>query len=235
MKFLQEDSGAGPDELASARDALAEARSKIGTIHLALTPATAKATIDGKVAAAADVRVKAGTHTITIEADGFQPAEKSVDVTAKATIEVEAVLAPIAGGAPPAEKPAEKPGEKVSTDDGDWRPIAGYALLGVAGVSLIASGVMAVRALSLSSDYSDQSNRETYQNPDTKSTGIAMRTGADVAFIIALLAGAGGAVLLFTDLGKSTDANAPPKPAEPPKEPPKTTGFVYSFPSTIRW
>ena len=242
MKFLQEDSGAEAGELASARDALADARGKIGTIHLALTPATAKATIDGKPTDKTDVRVKAGSHAITIEAEGFQPADKQVDVPAKGTIDVQAVLAPKAGTEtkPPSQGKTE---EHVSTDDGSVRPIAGYALAGVAGVALIVTGVMGARALSLSSDYTDKAKPDTYGNPDTKSSGIAMRTGADVSFIIALLAGAGAVVLLFTDIGKSSDA--PPSPGAAPKKDPEAKpaespasreGRVhYSFPATLRW
>lgn len=246
MKFLQEDSGAGPEELASARDALAEARGKIGTIHLNLTPASAKTSIDGKAASGTEVRVKAGAHTLTIEAEGFQSAEKQIDVPAKGTIEVEAVLAKT--GAPPegGDKPKAEEKKEVSTGDDSLRPILGYSLLGVSGVALIATGVMAARAFSLSGDYSDRNNAETYQNPDTKSSGIAMRTGADVAFIVALLAGAGGIVLLFTDIGKdaptATKPDAPKpsdkhedggEPLAPAAEP--QAKIRYTFPATIRW
>lgn len=231
MKFLQEDSGAGADELASARDALAEARGKIGTIHLAVTPSSAKVAVDGKPASGTDVRVKAGSHAVTVEAEGYQAAEKQVDVPAKATIEVQAVLARSAGGG---EKPKGDE-KKVSTEDGSVRPILGYSLLGVSGVALVATGIMAARAFSLSSDYGDINNKDTYQNPDTKSSGVAMRTGADIAFVVALLAGAGGIVLLFTDIGKDTPAgpNAP-KP-DKPAEPKATSKLIYSFPGTLRW
>jgi hypothetical protein len=242
MKFLQEDSGAGPEELASARDALAEARGKIGTIQLKVTPENAKTTVDGKVATGTDVRVKAGSHALTIEADGFQSAEKQVDVPAKGSIEVQATLvktgAPPAGGEQGGTREDEKKDATVSTSDEGFRPILGYSLLGVSGVALIATGIMAARAFSLSSDYGDINNKETYQNKDTKSSGIAMRTGADVAFIVALLAGAGAVVLLFTDIGKDAPAAAPAKPADKPAEQPKPepqAKIQYQFPSTFRW
>jgi hypothetical protein len=239
MKFLQEDSGAGPEELASARDALAEARGKIGTIKLKVTPENAKTTIDGKVATGTDVRVKAGSHALTIEAEGFQSAEKQVDVPAKGSIEVQATL--VKTGAAPAGGEKAKDDKKdatVSTSDDSFRPILGYSLLGVSGVALIATGIMAARAFSLSSDYGDINNKETYQNKDTKSSGIAMRTGADVAFIVALLAGAGAVVLLFTDIGKDAPAATPAKPADKPVEQPKPepqAKIQYVFPSTVRW
>jgi hypothetical protein len=108
----------------------------------------------------------------------------------------------------------------------------------VSGVALIATGIMAARAFSLSSDYGDINNKETYQNKDTKSSGIAMRTGADVAFIVALLAGAGAVVLLFTDIGKDAPAATPAKPTDKPVEQPKPepqAKIQYVFPSTVRW
>lgn len=239
-KFLQEDSGAGPDELASARDALSSARGQIGTIKLKVTPDSAKISVDGKAVTTTDVRVKAGSHALTIEAEGYQSAEKQVDVPAKGSISVEATLVK-AGGPPPAGGDKPKPDDKkdVSTSDDSFRPILGYSLLGVSGVALIATGIMAARAFSLSSDYGDTNNKETYQNPDTKSSGIAMRTGADVAFIVALLAGAGAVVLLFTDIGKDAPAAAPshpdaPKPAEQPKPEPQAR-LRYTFPTTLSW
>lgn len=237
-KFLQEDSGAGPEELASARDALASARSQIGTIKLKVTPDTAKTSVDGKPATGTDVRVKAGSHALTIEAEGYQSAEKQVDVPAKGSIEVQATLVK-AGGAPAGgDKPKPKDEKKeASTSDDSFRPILGYSLLGVAGVGLVATGIMAARAFSLSSDYGDVNNKETYQKPDVKSSGIAMRTGADVAFIIALLAGAGGVVLLFTDIGKDTTApSTSPKPADAAPKPAEPQARLrYSFPSTLTW
>lgn len=237
MKFLQEDAGAGPEELASARDALADARGKIGTIRLNVTPTGAKTTIDGKVATGTDVRVKAGSHTLTIEAEGFQSAEKQVDVPAKGNIEVQAVLAK--SGAPPGGEKPKDDKKELSTSDDNLRPILGYSLLGVSGVALIVTGVMAARAFSLSSDYSDQNKAETYQNPDTKSSGITARTLADVSFIVALLAGAGAVVLLFTDIGKGEATPSASKPDPPKPEAPKPAEpqarLHYSFPATIRW
>jgi hypothetical protein len=222
MKFLQEDSGAGPDELASARDALAEARSKIGTVHLALTPATAKVTIDGKPVTGTDVRMKAGSHQLTIEADGYQSADKTVDVPAKSTIDVAAVLASKGGGT---DKPREKPQDQNS-DANSWRPIAGYASAGVGGVALIATIYFGLKAIGLNDDYTNKNKPDTYRNADTKSSGIAARTGADVCLLLTLAGAAGAVIFLFTDIGAS---KAPPaKPAEVPK-----AGYV--FPSTLTW
>jgi Tfp pilus assembly protein PilF len=70
VRFLSEDPGAAAEEIASARDALAEARSKIGTLRVVASPASARVTVDGKAVAVrgtagtqggvAEVRLKAG-------------------------------------------------------------------------------------------------------------------------------------------------------------------------------
>lgn len=210
-KFMADDPGASADEIASARDALADAKTKIGTLKIAATPPNASVKVDGAAAAlkadgTADVRVKAGTHKITAEADGYAPVDQNIDVAGKAEVKVDVALASN-GGAKPVDKPTDKPADDGSTN---YRNIGGYALAGVAGAGLIATTIMGLRAISLSSDYSAKGT-STYQNQDTKSSGIAMRTGADVSLIIAILAGTGAAILLFTDIGK--DAPDPPKPA----------------------
>ena len=60
---------------------------------------------------------------------------------------------------------------------------------------------MALRAVSLSSDYEDRSS-PSFQDKDVRDEGIAFRTGADIALVTALLAGAGAVVLLLTDIGE---------------------------------
>ena len=44
LRFLQEDGGASPEELASARETLVEAKKTIGTLKIVATPPTAKVT-----------------------------------------------------------------------------------------------------------------------------------------------------------------------------------------------
>src|SRR5205085_4182985 len=48
VRFLSEDFGATPEELAGAREALAEARTKIGTIKIVASPPSARIVVDGK-------------------------------------------------------------------------------------------------------------------------------------------------------------------------------------------
>ncbi len=209
VRFLSEDSGAAADELAGAREALAEARARIGTLRVIATPASARVSVDGspisermstpEKGAVAEVRLKAGRHAVVVEADGFFSDRRAVDVVAKSETEIKIAL-----GAKdaPAPTPVEPEGPSL-------RKITGYSLAGLAGVALVTSGISALRAKSLSDDYGDQGNPSTFRNEDVKSEGIAFRTAADVALGIGVLAAAGAVVLLFTDIGaKPTVSNA---------------------------
>jgi hypothetical protein len=212
VRFLSEDPGAAADEIASARDALAEARSKIGTLRVVATPATARVVIDGKPtpirangdAGTAEARLKAGNHTVAVDAEGYNATEKAVDLPAKSETEVKISLTPKEGTAPPGGGVVVKP--KPPSRSPTTRTIVGWSLAGVGAGALVASGIMGLRAISLSSDYEDESNRASFQNADVKDEGITFRTGADIAFVAALLAGAGAVILLFTDIGEPKGA-----------------------------
>jgi len=210
VRFLSEDPGAAADETSSARDALAEARSKIGTLRVTTMPASARVMVDGKAASirasteagTAEVRLKAGKHTVAVDADGFNPEERPVDVPAKGETEVKVTLTAKPDTTTKPKDPPVPPTGGPST-----RTIVGWSLAGVGGVALLASGIMGLRAISLSGDYEDATNRASFQNQDVKDEGIAFRTGADVALVAALLAVAGAVVLLFTDIGAPKGAD----------------------------
>lgn len=208
VRFLSEDFGASPDELASAREALAEARTKLATLKVAVTPTTAHVTVDGKPVETvrrggasgggeslfAEVRAKPGRHTVAVEADGFTPTTRELDVAAKGEATVTVALAAAQSEPKPAPPPASA-----------TREIVGWSLVGLSGVALVTSGITALRAQSLSDDYADPSNAG-FQQADTRSEGVAFRTTADVMLGVAVLAGAAGLVLLLTDLGKGSAA-----------------------------
>lgn len=239
VRFLSEDSGAAPEELASAREALNEARSKIGTLRVVISPASARVVVDGKAIAVrappegntegvAEARLKAGKHTLAVEAEGFAPNQRAVDVAAKSDAEVRVTLAAKDAGGGKVIAPA--PGH----DDGPTtRKIVGWSLGGVAGAALVVSGVMALRAMSLSSDYGDAS-KPSFQDPDVKSEGITFRTGADVSLVIALLAGAGAVVLLFTDVGSQQLASSSPANLKSSTRA-STPFFTGRSPLQLRW
>jgi hypothetical protein len=201
VRFLSEDSGAEAAELATARDALTEARGKIGVLRVTATPESARArmriTVDGKPGGPS-TKVKAGKHAVIVEAEGFTTERRDVDVPAKGDADLKLALVADKSNAPPAAaatEPAPSSGSPPAT-----RTILGWSLAGVGGIALVTSGVLALEALGRSHDYEDETSK-SFQSADVKSQGIAFRTGADVAFLAALLAGAGAYLLLFTKVG----------------------------------
>ncbi len=207
VRFLSEDPDAAADEQASAREALAEARSRIGTLRVVVSPAIARVVVDGKPLAVrslpagesvAEGRLKAGEHSVVVEADGFQPDKRAAVVKPKSDTELRLTLAPEAPKPPPPSGPST-------------RTIVGWSLAGTAGVALVGSGILGLRAMSLADDYSDRSS-SSFQRPDVKDEGVAFRTGADVALVVGVLAGAGAVVLLLTDLGSGRPSGAVARP-----------------------
>ncbi|MBS2020025.1 MAG: hypothetical protein JST00_44600 [Deltaproteobacteria bacterium] len=212
VRFLSEDFGASAEELAAAREALAEVRAKIGTLKIAVSPASARVSLDGRAVETvrrtdpsggtdilvAEVRVKPGRHAVAVDAEGYVASTKEVEVAAKADLTVSIVL-------PAAE--SKKPAPVADAAPSPARAIVGWSLVGLAGVGLATGVVCAVSAKSLSDDYSDPTN-PGFQSPDTKSEGVAFRTTADVAFGVAIAAGAAAVILLLTDVGKGSPAVA---------------------------
>lgn len=202
VRFLSEDFGASQDELASARDALAEARAQIGTLRLTVTPTTAKVTVDGDSVQlarkgdglGADLHVKGGTHTIAVEAPDHVAESKEVTVSAKGEETVGINLKSLV------------PPPKVIVDQGmPTRHIVGWSLVGLGGVALATGAILGIRSKSIADDYND-SVAQRQDDPDMRSKGIAFRTGADVAFGIAIVSAAAAAVLLLTDVGEPKEA-----------------------------
>lgn len=205
LRFLSEDVGASPDELAGAREALAEARSKVGTLRVLVTPASARVSVDGTAVETvrradsgtpgviAEVRAKAGRHNIAVESEGFARDRRDVELAAKGEAVVTINLAAADQPLPP----------KQAETGTSTRSVVGWSMAGLAGAALITSGLTALRAQTLSGAYGDpQSVR--FQDPDARSDGIAFRSTADVALGVALVSGTAAILLLLTDLGKSS-------------------------------
>jgi hypothetical protein len=205
VRFLSEDVGASQDELAGAREALAEARGRLGTLRVVASPASARVAVDGNPVetvrrpdpgtsgVVAELRMKPGRHRIEVEADGHVTEKRDVELAAKGEsvvsigLSVAASVVSRKGGAA-----ARGPAPRV---------IVGWSLAGFAGAALITSGITALRAKSLADGYNDPSSAR-YQDPDARSEGITFRTSADVLLGVAVASGVTAAILLFTDLGK---------------------------------
>lgn len=187
LRFLSEDAGASPEEVAGAREALAEARSRIGTVRVTVSPSEARVTLDG-APIERTARVVAGAHVLEAVAEGYVPQRREIEVPAKRETEVTLTMAPVV-------RQGEDPrGTPV-------RAIAGWSAAGLAGVALVTSGLAALRASSLADDYADRGSPR-FQDPDTRSEGIAFRTTADVALGVAILSATAAVVLLLTDVGR---------------------------------
>jgi len=200
VRFLSEDFGATPEELAAAREALAEVRGKLGTLQVTVAPASARVQVDeitvettrrGDRAgtAVAEVRAKPGPHRVDVSADGHVATTREAAVVAREDARVTIELAPVAVVvvAPPAEPPR-------------LRSIVGWSLAGLSGASLVGAGACALHAKSLSDDYADRAS-SGFQQADVRSEGTTFRTVADVALGVAVVAGVAAVVLLATDLG----------------------------------
>ncbi len=187
VHFLADDGGARPDELASARVELAQARRHLGTFRLRVAPAGATATLDARPVALiqgsfVDVRATRGAHALYVEAQGYPPLARSIDLATERGPDVDIVLS--------------ARGESHPAPDGSRR-IAGWYFVG-AGVVAAGVGTFAgLRAQSLASDYNTPGSGH-FQDASTKASGIVFRTSADVAWLGALALGGVGAYLLLT-------------------------------------
>lgn len=206
--FLSEDFGATPEELGGAREALAEARTKIGTIRVVASPPSSRIVVDGTTigervterdSAVAEVRAKAGKHTVLVDAEGHAAQERNIDLAPRAEIEVKIALvanAKVTGS-------GRGPGPTGGDDGTSGRTILGYGLLGLSGIALATTAVCGFRAISLSGDYEDRNKPDLFQNPEVKAEGETFRTVADIALGAAVVSGVGAIVLLLTDVGSS--------------------------------
>ncbi len=201
VRFLSEDGGASPDELASAREALTDARARIGTLKVIASPPIARVSIDGKAVetirradagVVAELRIKPGRHTVAVEADGHTLERRNVDVIAKTEAAITVSLKPV-------ETVVKPPPENGPST----RAVVGWSLAGLSGAALITGGITALRANSLSNDYGDRQSPR-FQSSGARSEGIRFRTAADIALSVALLSGAAAVLLLITDLGKDS-------------------------------
>jgi hypothetical protein len=196
-RFLSDDGGASAEEIASARAALAAVRARLGTLRLHVAPAPAIARLDGAplpIAAgrAVDVRVAVGSHVLDVEAAGYRAVSRTVVVAAGQVEALDVTLAPVTSASAEQAPPAS-----------DGEPGA-WGLVAAAGVAASIGTYAGVRALSFASAY-DTAGSGRFQDPAARSAGITLRTTADVAFSIALVAGGIGAYLLLRGHGGNQD------------------------------
>jgi hypothetical protein len=201
-RFLSDDGGASDEDIANARAGLAAVRQHLGTVRMRVAPVGARVMLDTQpvtlvLSGFAEVRAVVGPNELRAEADGYETVRQSVVVSHETPVTLDLSLKPLAAAGAKHEKPSS-PGEADGT-----RKLVAYSSIAVSAASTIAWAGFGLRALSLASAYNTKGSLE-YQDPGTKSTGIAFRSAADVFFVTALLAGGVGAYLLIFPVG--TDA-----------------------------
>ncbi len=198
-RFLSEDTGATADELQTARGTLAEIRKHLGTIRVRVSPVGATATLDEKplslvAGELTDVRVSIGTHVLEASAPEHETWTNKIEVDGEGAKVIDLTLSP-------------KGQEQAHGGPGAQRVVS-YVLFGT-GVALAGFGIFAgVRSIDLANQYNTPTEAN-YQNPSTKSEGIAFRTAADVTLAIAAACVVAGVVLYVTAPKKAKVALLP--------------------------
>ena len=193
-RFLAEDTSAIPDELQTARTTLEGVRKQLGTVRVRVAPPGSTAELDGKPIALVpgdflSVRVTRGPHVLEASAPGYDgwsghlsvdgPEDKIVDLTLAA-------------------RPEPKPHVGLGT-----QRIAAITAMGV-GVAVAGFAAYAgITCIDLANQYNTPGGAN-YQNPATKSQGIAFRTASDVTFVIAGVLVAAGIVFYLVPLRRQT-------------------------------
>jgi tetratricopeptide (TPR) repeat protein len=187
-RFLSDDGGAPPEEVASARAALNGVRSHLGTLRLKVAPAGARARLDDRPVALipgsfVEVRANAGAHTLHVEADAHDPDDRTIEITPARPTEIDLTLR------------AKERRETRAPSSG--RKTAGFVLVG-AGVALGGfAAFSAIHAMSLADGYNTRGDA-SFQDPDTRSTGVTFRTLADISAIVAVASAGLGIYLVVT-------------------------------------
>lgn len=199
-------SKAGEDKVAEAKKLLGDLEgAQVGELDLQTTPAGATVTVDGEAQPGETpmiVKLKPGTHKVTITSPGYETKELELNVVAgqKTDQNIELVLAeappepaPAPVAPPPEPEEPPPPAEPRSK-------VPAYVTLGIAGVSAAVGTFFGIKALGAKSDFDD--------DPTTDAADDVERNAliADMAFGVAITLGVTGVVLL-------TSADSPSKEA----------------------
>ena len=188
VRFLADDGGAQPDELASARAELAQTRSHLGTFRLRVAPAGSRATLDARAVAVipgtfVELRTTRGAHDLRVAAEGFAPVGRVIEVPGERGPDVDVSLR------------VGPPGAQVPPLDGGR--VAGWFLVGGGVVALGVGVYTGLQAQFLAGEYNSPGDAH-FQDPATKASGLVFRTSTDVALLTAAALGGLGAYLLLT-------------------------------------
>lgn len=204
-RFLTDDGGAGPEELANARATLSVVRKHIGTLRLRVHPNGARAKLDGVLlpltpGAYVDVRAVIGPAKLRIEAEGYAPDERQVVIAHDSPVVIDAQLTRGAGALDTSEA------SSLGRATGSSRTL-GWGLLGGAAAATSVGIIAGVEAIALAHDFNTPGS-PGYQASGTKSEGIAWRTSADVFFATAIGLAAAGTYFVMRPTLSTVSAHA---------------------------
>lgn len=218
-----------------AKKRVEEIKAMPGKVHVETVPAGASIVVDAKGDPNAakhpsptpvDLELPAGKHTVKLEAEGYEPSEKEIEVgfASKQDLKVELTKKPEPPPPPPpppvvAEQPAPKPAPPPPPPPEPRSKVPAYV---TGAVAIVAAGVgtgFGIAALSSSSDFD--------KTPTTKIADDGENNAliADMMFGIAITFGVTSAVLFLSNDAPQSAKNAPPKsaPVVAKKAPAKVT------------
>ncbi len=205
----------GDEKLSDAQTRLAQLKAaQIGEVTVTSLPASAAVSVDGVVQTGAPplvLKLAPGPHKLKATAEGFEPQEVDLKITAGSKLEQKLELKPHAlPPPPPPAVPAIAPPAPPPPPAEAHSRVPGYVTIGIAGAGAIVGTIFGVKALQSKSDFND--------NPTTKSADDTERNAliADMAFGVAVTLGVTGIVLLTssdetTEAPKAATLRLPPK------------------------
>ncbi len=188
---------------------VAEIKGMPGKVHLDTDPAGGHILVDGKPfpeKSPTDLDLPPGKHTVRVEAEGYEPAERDVDVAyaAKQDLAIELQKKPEPPPPPPPPPPVVAEAPKPPPPPPPPPPPSKVPAYVTGGIAVVALGVgtgFGIAALSKASDF------KTTPTTGTADSGENAALVADMCFGIAITFGVTSAVLFLT--------KDPPKPASP--------------------
>lgn len=181
----------------------AELDARKGKVVITSEPPGASVFLDGDLETASGqtpltVRLDAGSHAVRLVLDGFRPHDQVVDLAEKATIPMSVTLMPVGGAAAPTASVAEE--KPAPAPDSDWKPIAGWSLVGAGVAGLVVGAVFHAQASSTHDEGSalgpGRDDERAALQSDLDSQQTLMWTGYGLG---AALGAAGAALLLWPD------------------------------------
>jgi hypothetical protein len=197
-----------------------------GKVHVETTPAGATVAVDGQPpgpsATPTDLELAPGKHTVKLVAEGYEPADKELDVTYASKQELKTELTKKAEPPPPPPPPVvaePTPPPAPPPPPPPPEPRSKVPAYVTGGVAIVAAGVGTAFGLKALSQSSDFEKTPTTQLADDGENNALI---ADMMFGIAITFGVTSAVLfLSNDAPANAKGAVPTKAAQAPKPRPK--------------